>query len=123
MKKILFATLLMTGISLAGFSQNTTPANEQLDPQVAKNLEKVAAASRTAGLSDSEIEKVKTVILNLEKKKAEIKADACLTTEEKEAKMKEANAEKDRKIKNIMGDRYQAYVEERKKQNQAAKQQ
>ncbi len=123
MKKILFATLLMTGITTAGFSQNTAPTKEQQEAQIAKNLEQVADASKTAGLSDAEIEKVKTVILNLEKRKAEIKADTSLTAEEKNAKLKEANAEKDRKIKNIMGDRYQAYVEARKKLNEAAKQQ
>lgn len=105
----------MVGFTTANFAQNTPAAKEDIATVRAKNLTQIVAASKNAGLNEKEVAKVKTIIENLYKKQDEINGDASLTPEARKEKLKAANAEKDWKLQNAMGDKWLAYVEARKK--------
>lgn len=108
--------MCMVGFANANFAQNAPQTKEEVATFRAKNLEQIAAAAKIAGLDEKETAKVKAVIENLYKKQDEINNDASLTPEAKKEKLKAANADKDWKLQNIMGDeKWKAYAEARKK--------
>ena len=111
MKKVILMFACIAGFALASFAQT----KEDITTQRANSIEQVVTGCKTASLDEKEIQKVKEIIQNLHKKQDQIKADTSLTAEAKAQKFKEANAEKDWKIKNAMGDKYMAYVDARKK--------
>ncbi len=115
MKKVIFIFVCLLGFATANFAQTPTTVKPEVAAQRAKNIDQLVAACKTAGLDEKQTEKAKTIIENLYKKQDEIQNDATLTPEEKKQKLKDANGEKDWKIKNAMGDKYMAYVEARKK--------
>jgi hypothetical protein len=105
----------MLSFATANFAQNATPSKEEVATIRAKNLEQIVAASKTAGLDEKTIAKVKTIIEDLYKKQDAINGDASLTPEAKKEKLKAANGEKDWKLQNAMDDKWTAYVDARKK--------
>jgi hypothetical protein len=107
--------LSMLVFATTNFAQNTPQTKEEKATVRSKNLEQILTASKMAGLDEKEIGKVKVVIENLYKKQDEINSDESLTPEVRKEKLKAANGEKDWKVKNIMGDKFMAYVEARKK--------
>lgn len=111
MKKIMLLLVCLVGLTQVSFSQS----KEAIATQRANGIEQLVVGCKTAGLDEKQTQKAKEIIQNLYKKQDEIKADTSLTTEIKVQKLKEANAEKDWKIKYAMGDKYLAYVEARKK--------
>ena len=104
------------GLITANFAQNTPSTKEDIQAQRAVILEQVTAAAKEVGSGDKEIEKLKAIFENLFKKQDQIKADSAFTQEVKKEKLKEANSEKDWKVKNLLGDNYSAYTEVRKRQ-------
>lgn len=115
MKKIILVFVCMLSFATANFAQNATPSKEEVATIRAKNLEQIVAASKTAGLDEKTIAKVKTIIEDLYKKQDAINGDASLTPEAKKEKLKAANGEKDWKLQNAMDDKWTAYVDARKK--------
>lgn len=115
MKKVVLMIVCMVGFVTANFAQNAPVAKEDIATVRAKNLTQIVTAAKNAGLNEKEVTKVKTIIENLYKKQDEINADTSLTHEAKKEKLKAANAEKDWKLQNAMGDKWMTYVEARKK--------
>lgn len=103
--------ICLLGLTQASFAQT----KDEIAAQRVSSMEQVVAASKTAGLDEKQIQKVKEIIQNLYKKQDDIKADTTLTAEDRTKKLKDANAEKDWKVRNIMGDKYLAYADARKK--------
>ncbi len=110
MKKLLFSIMCVFAVLSISFAQTSAPNAFE-----AKQLEQITTACKTAGLTDEQIAKAKTIITDCWKKNAEVKADATLDAEAKKTKLKENNDMKDWKIQNLMKDKYKAYVEARKK--------
>ncbi len=115
MKKIILAFACMLGLVTANFAQNTTPAKDDVATVRAKNLDQIVAACKQVGLDDQKIAKAKAIIENLYKKQDDINGDSSLSADEKKQKLKDANADKDWRMKNLMGDKYKEYSEARKK--------
>jgi hypothetical protein len=115
MKKIILAFACMLGFVTANFAQNTTPATDDVATVRAKNLDQIVAACKQVGLDDQKIAKAKAIIENLYKKQDDINGDSSLSADEKKQKLKDANADKDWRMKNLMGDKYKEYSEARKK--------
>jgi len=115
MKKIILAFACMLGFVTANFAQNTTPAKDDVATVRAKNLDQIVAACKQVGLDDQKIAKAKAIIENLYKKQDDINGDSSLSADEKKQKLKDANADKDWRMKNLMGDKYKEYSEARKK--------
>lgn len=116
MKKLLFSVVLILLSASFSLAQTATPNAFET-----KQLEQITSACKTAGLTEEQITKAKTIITDCWKKNAEIKADATLDAEAKKAKLKENNDMKDWKIQNLMKNKYKAYVEARKKLAEEAK--
>lgn len=115
MKKFILAFACMLGFVTANFAQNTTPAKDDVATVRAKNLDQIVAACKQVGLDDQKIAKAKAIIENLYKKQDDINGDSSLSADEKKQKLKDANADKDWRMKNLMGDKYKEYSEARKK--------
>jgi hypothetical protein len=120
MKRVFLLVFCMLGMVFNSVAQNPAPSNEELKIQRAASLEQMTAAAKEAGAAAKEIEKLTIVFENLFKKTDAIKADATLTPEAKKEQLKAANAEKDWKVKNVLGDKYTAYSEARKRMVAAA---
>jgi hypothetical protein len=115
MKRVFLIFACILGMAGSNFAQTPIPSDEEIRMQRAASLEQMASAAKEVGSTDKEIAQLKTVFENLFKKNDEIKADATLTPEAKKEKLKAANAEKDWKVKNILGDKLKAYSEARKR--------
>lgn len=115
MKKMILVFVCMLGLATAVFAQNSQPKNEDIQAQRAAILEQVTGAAKEVGSGEEQIAKLKAIFENLFKKQDQIKADSTLTPDAKKEKQKEANSEKDWKVKNLMGEKYEAYAEVRKK--------
>jgi len=76
---------------------------------------------KEVGLSEDQIQQVKLVNTEAGKKSSEIKKHDSLSDEAKKEKNKEVNAEKTKKLKEIMGaDKFKQFNDIRKKQKEAA---
>ncbi len=115
MKQFLLVLMYVLSFSVAGFAQTAEPTKEEILAQRAVSLEQVSTAAKEVGLDERKTVKLKTVFENLFKKIDEIKADGTLTPEAKKEKLKAANADKDWRVKDILGDKYKAYSEVRKR--------
>jgi len=111
MKKIVLMLVCLVGLTKASFAQ----AKDEVAAQRAASLEQAVAASKTIGLDDKQIQKIKEVLQNLFKKQDEIKSDTSLNVEAKAKKLKDAYADKDWRMKYVIGDKWQEYAEARKK--------
>ncbi len=130
MKKII-AVLLFTGLfATVTNAQTAAPASAVAKPEMRKEEkakqkikqeEEMAAALKEVGLSEDQIQQVKLVNTEAGKKSSEIKKDDSLSDEAKKEKNKEVNAEKTKKLKEIMGaDKFKQFNDIRKKQKEAA---
>lgn len=133
MKKII-AVLLFTGLfATVTNAQTTAPASATAKPEMSKEEkakqkikqeEEMAAALKEVGLSEDQIQQVKEVNTEAGKKSSEIKKDDSLSDEAKKEKNKEVNAEKTKKLKEIMGsEKFKQFNDIRKKQKEAAQSQ
>jgi hypothetical protein len=115
MKKFFLAFVCLFGLATASVAQNPTPTKEDIQAQRTVSLEQVATAAKEVGVVEKDIVKLKTVFENLFKKQDQIRADSTLTPEVKKEKLKEANADKDWKVQQILGSKLSAYTEARKR--------
>lgn len=115
MKQLLLAVGCMLSFSIASYAQTSEPSKEALMAQRAASLAQVSAAAQEVGLEEKKTVQLKAIFEQLFKKIDEIKADGTSTDEDKKEKLKAANAEKDWKVKNLLGDKYKAYSEVRKR--------
>jgi Skp family chaperone for outer membrane proteins len=118
MKKVIVLFVSALVITATSFAQMS---KEQVAAQRAKSLLQVSTAAKDAGLDEKQLEKVKATLETLFKKQDEAYADSTLTPDARKEKLKKANEEKDWKLKNTMGDKWDAYVEARKKLVEAEK--
>jgi hypothetical protein len=130
MKKII-AVLMLTGLfSTVANAQTAAPASKEAKPEISKEEkakqkmkqdEDMAAAFKEVGLSEDQIKQIKEVNAVSGKKSSEIKKDDSLSDEAKKEKSKEVTAEKNKKLKEIMGEeKFKQYNDIRKKQKEAA---
>jgi hypothetical protein len=117
MKKIILSIAFFLGITTTNFAQNA----DEVKAQRAKSLEQMGKAATEVGLEEKKVEKLKAVFTDLFKTQDEVKADATLTPEARKEKLTKANELKDWKVQNLFGDKYQAYVEARKRIIEEAK--
>ena len=81
----------------------------------------INAAFKEIGLTDEQIQQVKTVMDEASKKNNELRKNETLTDEQKKEQMKANNDEKNQRMKEIMGeDKYKQFNAIRKKQKEAA---
>jgi hypothetical protein len=111
MKKMALMLVCLVGLTQVSFAQT----KDEIAAQRANSIEQAVTGAKTAGLEEKQIKKVKEVLENLFKKQDEIRSDSSLTTETRTKKLKDANADKDWRMQYAMGDKWQAYVEARKK--------
>ncbi len=117
MKKIILTFALCLGIATTNFAQSA----EEVKAQRATSLEQMGTAAKEVGLDEKQVVKLKAIFEELFKSQDEIKADATLTPEQRKEKLTKANEKKDWKVSNLMGDKYKAYAEARKRIVEAAK--
>lgn len=111
MKKIALMLVCLVGFTQVSFSQT----KEEVAAQRASSIEQSVAASKAVGLDDKQAQKIKEILQNLFKKQDEIKGDSSLNAEGRTKKLKEANADKDWRLKYVIGDKWQEYADARKK--------
>ncbi len=120
MKKIILGFACMFTFATASLAQNAPPSKEQMAAMRSKNLVQVEAAGKMAGLDEKQIGKLKGIIEEIYKKQDEIAKDTTLTPDARKQKLKDANAAKDWKVQNLLGDKLKEYGEARKKLNEEA---
>lgn len=124
MKKVFVTLMLLAGLSFAANAQQTEKpqlSKEEKAKLKQKQEDELNAAFKEVGLTEEQIKQYKEVTAEANKKSNAVKADATLTDEQKEAKRKEINSEKNDKLKEIMGaDKYKQFNAIRKKQKEAA---
>lgn len=130
MKKII-AVLMLTGLFstvtnaqtavYASTEAKSEMSKEEKAKQKMKQEEEMAAAFKEIGLTEDQIKQVKEVNAVSGKKSSEIKKDDSLSDEVKKEKSKEVTAEKNKKLKEIMGEeKFKQFNDIRKKQKEAA---
>lgn len=117
MKRVSLLFVCLLGFSTANFAQT----KEEVAAQRATSFEQMTAAAKEVGLEEKQIAKLKAIFEELFKTQDEIKADATLTAEQRKEKLTKANEKKDWKVQNLLGDKYKAYGEARKRIMEAAK--
>jgi len=127
MKKIITIAFASGLFTLAANAQNVpAPAKEQA-PMSKEDKEKMkvkqeaelVAAFKEAGLTDEQQKQVREAMEASKQKNNLIKKDDALKAEEKEAKLKASNDEKNEQLKTIMGaDKYKLFNAARKKQKE-----
>lgn len=124
MKKVFVTLMLLAGLSFAATAQQTEKpqlSKEEKAKLKQKQEDELNAAFKEVGLTEEQIKQYKEVTVEANKKSNAVKSDATLTDEQKEAKRKEINSEKNDKLKEIMGaDKYKQFNAIRKKQKEAA---
>jgi hypothetical protein len=111
MKKMMLILVCLVGFTQVSFSQT----KEEIVAQRAKSVEQAVTGAKMAGLEEKQIAKVKETLETLFKKQDEIRSDSTLTPDDRAKKLKDANGAKDWKLKNTIGDKWEAYIEARKK--------
>jgi len=112
MKSLIIVFLL--AFTTTCFAQNPA-SQDDVQKQRALSVTQMAAAATEVGVVEKDVVKLKATFEDLFKKVELIKADSTLTPEAKKEKLKAANAEKDFKVKYILGDKMKAYTEVRKR--------
>jgi hypothetical protein len=109
MKKLFLAFVCILGLATTSFSQNEIAA------QRAKNLNQVERAAQSINLDDATVTKLKKIFQDLYKTQDDINALENLSPEVRKDRLMKANALKDSKIKELLSDKYNAYLEAKKK--------
>jgi Tfp pilus assembly protein PilF len=111
MKKIFFLLVCFWGITQVNFAQTS----DDIKKQRATSVDQATTAAKEVGLTEEQTAKLKKVFEDLFKEQDEIRADTVSTKEQKKVKLTKANEKKDWRIENLLGDKYKAYVEARKR--------
>ncbi len=103
-------------------AESKVPATKEEKQKMKEKQEAdLAAAFKEIGLTDEQVQQVKSVMDATNQKNKELRMDATLSDDDKKAKMKVNNEEKNEKIKSIMGDdKYKQFNAIKKKQKEAA---
>jgi hypothetical protein len=115
MKKVVLLLVFTLSMMVIAFAQDVKPTNDEIKIQRATSIEQMRTAAKEVGSTDAEIAKLKTIFESFFAKQDEIKADLTLTPEVRTTKLKEANASKDWKVKNVLGSKITAYSIARKR--------
>jgi Spy/CpxP family protein refolding chaperone len=100
-------------------AEQKQPTKEEKQKMKEKQEAEIAAAFKEIGLTDEQIQQVKTVMDETSKKNGELRKNETLTDDQKKEQMKANNDEKNQKIKDIMGEeKYRQYNQIRKKQKE-----
>jgi len=118
MKKLMIVCSLFL---FAAVTHAQEAAKVELTKEKKAELKKLKEAHLTssftdAGLSAEQITQARAAIESAMQKSNELKADKTISDDEKELKKKAINEEKNSKLKEIMGDKFKAWNEIRKKQ-------
>ncbi len=119
MKKLLMICCAIFVFAAAGHAQDAgKPVLSKEKKAELKKMkeEHLATSFKEADVTDEQARQVKQAMEDAQEKSNQLKADNSLKDEEKEAKKKEINEEKNQKIKDILGDKFKAWNEIRKKQ-------
>lgn len=122
MKKLIFACTVFL------FAAATVHAQDKVKPEMSKEKkaefkkmkeEHLNASFTEIGLKEDQAKQAREVIQAAMQKSNELKADNTVSEEDKKTKKEAINEEKDTKLKEILGDKYKAWKEIRKKQKAA----
>ncbi|MFP5040982.1 hypothetical protein [Parasediminibacterium sp. JCM 36343] len=130
MKRML-ALLLATGMfALASNAQDAPPppptgkppmmmTKEEKAKMKQRRDEELATTFKEAGLTDDQSKQAKDAQDDYNTKMHDLKKDATMSDDDKKTKMKDLKDAQVAKLKEIMGDKYKAWVESRKKMMQS----
>ena len=123
MKKLvllLVACFVFAGIAAAQTTETKAdkPSKEDRQKKMREKQEAdLAAAFKELGLTEEQVQQVKAVMQETNEKNKTLRGDTALSDDDRKAKMKANNDEKNEKIKAIMGEeKYKQFNEIRKKQ-------
>ena len=130
--KHLLTTIIAVGFAFTGIQaqekeavkapQEKTVSKEDKAAAKAKKESDLLEAFKTAGVTDEEQQKVRTIMDESSAFGKALKADASLSEEEKTAKSKEYGKAKDARLKELLGaEKYKAFKDVQKAQKEAAK--
>lgn len=118
---IVCAMFVFVAFSNAQTTESKAPTKEEKQKMKEKQEADLAAAFKEIGLTEEQVQQVKAVMDAVSQKNKELRMDATLSDEDKQAKIKVNNEEKNQKIKSIMGDeKYKQFNAIKKKQKEAA---
>jgi Spy/CpxP family protein refolding chaperone len=116
-----FVALSNAQTTEAKSTEAKAPTKEERQKMKEKQEADLAAAFKEIGLTDEQVQQVKAVMDATNQKNKELRMDATLSDDDKKAKMKVNNDEKNEKIKSIIGDeKYKQFNAIKKKQKEAA---
>ena len=128
--KYLLTTIMAIGFAFTGVQaqeankapqEKTISKEERASAKVKKEAD-LMEAFKTAGLTEDEQQKFRSIMEESSAFGKSLKADATLSDEEKAAKSKEYSKAKEGKIKELLGvEKYKALKEVQKAQKEAAK--
>ncbi|MFZ4671383.1 MAG: hypothetical protein ACOYLT_05140 [Flavobacterium sp.] len=128
--KYLLTTIMTIGFAFTGVQaqeankapQEKTFSKEERAAAKVKKENELMEAFKTAGLTDDEQQKYRSIMEESSAFGKALKADATLSDEEKAAKSKEYSKAKEGRIKELLGvEKYKALKEIQKSQKEAAK--
>ena len=128
--KYLLTTIMAIGFAFTGVQaqeankapQEKTISKEERAAAKVKKENELMEAFKTAGLTDDEQQKYRSIMEESSAFGKALKADATLSDEEKAAKSKEYSKAKEGRIKELLGvEKYKALKEIQKSQKEAAK--
>ena len=130
--KHLLTTIIAVGFAFTGVQAQEKEAVKTPQEKTASKEDKAAAkakkeadlleAFKTAGVTEDEQQKVRTIMDESSAFGKALKADASLSEEEKTAKSKEYGKAKDGRLKELLGaEKYKAFKDVQKAQKEAAK--
>ncbi len=130
--KYLLTTIIAIGFAFTGVQaqekeavkapQEKTMSKEDKAAAKAKKESDLLEAFKTAGVTDEEQQKVRSIMDESSAFGKALKADASLSDEEKTAKSKEYGKAKDARLKELLGaEKYKAFKDVQKAQKEAAK--
>jgi Spy/CpxP family protein refolding chaperone len=99
-----FAIVTNAQTTEAKSTETKVPTKEEKQKMKEKQEADLAAAFKEIGLTDEQVQQVKAVMDATNQKNKELRMDATLSDDDKKAKMKVNNDEKNEKIKSIMGE-------------------
>lgn len=126
MKKLVLLVLacfVFAGIAAAQAIETKAdkkPSKEEMQKMKEKQEADLAAAFKELGLTEEQVQQVKAVMQESNEKNRAIRQDATLSDDDKKAKIKTNNDEKNDKIKAIMGEEKFKQFNEIKKRQKAA---
>lgn len=121
MKKIIFTAIVISAFTISAYSQkpDLKPSKQQKADIKAEQDSLLNETLNQLDLSKDDAKQVKQILKDATKKSSDLKKDTTLTIEEKAAKKEEITAEKNAKLKQLMGaEKYRQWNAIRKQQKE-----